>query len=87
MIAIATKRTVDLLELMTDLKIIAPDCYWPNAEGMITKKVLVKFLHTSRPISVFKNRIKRLYDSGDLSTKWILFSNTRSTIDNMYQSI
>ena len=54
---------------------------------MLTKKVLVKFQYTSRSLSVFKTSIKRLYNGGDSSTKWILFSNTCVLIDKLYQSI
>ena len=87
MTATATRRTIDHLSLMTDLTFTAPNCFWPSAEGMLTKKVLVKFQYTSRSFCVFKSSVKRLYNYPDSSTKWILFSNTRVLIETFYHSI
>ena len=87
MTATATKRTIDHLTLMTDLSFTSQNCFWPSAEGMLAKKELVRFQYTSRSFRVFKTCVKRLYDSDDISTKWILFSNTRILIEKLYQSI
>ena len=72
---------------MTNLSFTADNFLWPKADGMISKKVLAKFIYTLRPLSVFKSRVKRLYNNASLSNKWILFSNTRTTIDKLYLSI
>ena len=87
MTASATTRTIDLLGLMTNLSFTHDNCFWPKADGMISKKILVKFIYTSRPLQVFKNRIKRLYKDANSPNKWILFSNTRIAIDKYYDSV
>ena len=69
MTATSTNRTIDLLGLMTKLSFTADNCFLPKADGMISKKVVVKFIYTSRHLSVFKSRVKRLYHYANLSNK------------------
>ena len=67
----STKLTIDHLTLMIGLSFTAPNCFWPSAEGILTKMVLVKFQYKSRPFTIFKSSVKRLYNREDNSTKWI----------------